>query len=165
MIIKKLFSVVLMKFPNFFNEEIFVLFNIFLEKIENYLDENLINEIILAFNHRYTYKGSNLIKSKIKFFEAIYKNINYSTMLKNNIMISNNNFLDNFIKFSGEIVLFKENYNEFIDKFDFYIKFIEFIKNKEENDISNETIKLILINEISIKVFLELGRCLEDNVF
>ena len=165
MIIKKLFSVILTKFPNFFNEEIFVLFNLFIDKIDKYLDEELINGIILALNHKYTYKGSNLIKSKLKFFEVIYGNNNYCNILIKIVTFSLNRFLDNFIKFNGIISSFKDNFIEFIDKFEFFIKFIDFIKNKEDIVFSNnDSIKILLINNISIKIFIELGRCLEENV-
>ena len=107
-----------------------------------------------------------MIKSKIKFFEVFYNNNNYCSLLIDNITISFNNFLDNFIKFNGLISSFKDHFIEFIDKFDFYIKFIEFIKNKDDLVfLSNDSVKILFINKISNKIFLELGRCLDENVY
>jgi len=142
-----------------------VLFNLFLEKVENYLDEEIINGIILAFNHKYTYKGSNLMKSKNKLFEVIYNNEVYCDLLISNISFSANNFIDNFINFNGHINSFKESFVEFIDKLDFLVKFVEFVKNKDENILLNSsTMKILLVNTLSVKIFLELGRSLEENV-
>jgi len=142
-----------------------VLFNLFLEKVENYLDEEIINGIILAFNHKYTYKGSNLMKSKNKLFEVIYNNEVYCDLLISNISFSANNFIDNFINFNGHINSFKESFVEFIDKLDFLVKFVEFVKNKDENILLNSSsMKILLVNTLSVKIFLELGRSLEENV-
>jgi hypothetical protein len=142
-----------------------VLFNLFLEKVKSYLDEEIINGIILAFNHKYTYKGSNLMKSKNKLFEVIDNYEVYCDLLISNISFSTNNFIDNFINFNGQIQSFKECFVEFIDKLDFFIKFVEFVKNKEENILLNSSsTKILLVNTLSVKIFLELGRSLEENV-
>lgn len=96
----------------------------------------------------------------------IFNNDIYCDLLISNISYSTNNFIDNFINFNGNIKSFKENFIEFIDKFEFLIKFVEFVKNKDENILLNSApIKILLVNMLSVKIFLELGRSLEENVF
>ncbi len=105
------------------------------------------------------------MKSKNKLFEVIDNYEVYCDLLISNISFSTNNFIDNFINFNGQIQSFKECFVEFIDKLDFFIKFVEFVKNKEENILLNSSsTKILLVNTLSVKIFLELGRSLEENV-
>lgn len=87
-------------------------------------------------------------------------------MLLNNAQTWINCFLDTFIKHNGQIQAFKENYVDFVDKLDFYVKFIDFLKTKEDMVFGHsESNLIILMNSVNSKIFLELGRCLEENVF
>jgi hypothetical protein len=185
--LKKIFISFLKNFSNFYNEDIYELFNLFLDKLANNLDENLIAEILNAIINKYNYKGSNLKQTCNKFFDIILNNPEYFNTLKLNIADSIKNYNEIKNKHdTGFAKQIKHIQNELNEKFDFYKKFFEYLKElksnndifKQQNDIIEKSLDFDLvalaslgdenitlrINDIILVIFELLSKILDENV-
>ncbi len=154
-VLKEIFEVILHNFSNFYDEEIFIVYNQLLDKLSNNLDHDLITKIIKSIVFKYNYKGNNFKISTKKLFELfVNNNNNYFNIFKSEITNSTKSiFLNSLV---NESLQENKNYNinsnlnvisvnqqvyEYLEKLELYKKFVEYLKdgyksvNKNENDI------------------------------
>lgn len=147
--LKDIFILILDNFSNFYDEEIFIVYNQFLEKLGDDLDQELITQIVKSIVFKYNYKGNSFKSSTKKLFELFVKYINYFSFFKSEIIESTkslfftslindsiqvNNFFNQNISHSNKSPKGNnEQVYEYFEKLEFYKKFVEFIKENHKN--------------------------------
>ena len=156
---KKIFSIFLLNFDNYYTEESFSLFSLSLEKIVNFIDENLFEQITLAILSKSNYKGKIFNQCYNKYYEIIL----YSDNLKNFEFLMKkfeNSILDykkEMIKNKGNKLIFKNKYIKFIDRIELIRKFYENIKNNINEKNENEMWKFIIFQQEDImKIIIDI---------
>ena len=135
-VLKEIFEVILHNFSNFYDEEIFLVYNQLLDKLSNYLDNDLIMKIVKSIVFKYNYKGDNFKNSTKKLYEIFVSNMNYFSLFKMDIVNSTKSiFLNSLVSESiqvNRVFCNDQNVNkqiyEYFEKLEFYKKFIEFVK-------------------------------------
>jgi hypothetical protein len=144
-ILKEIFEIILKNFSNFYDEDIFIVYNILLDKLSNNLNEDLISKIVNSIVFKYNYKGNNFKNSSKMLFEILLNNLDYFKILKNDLIKSSINIfsfsnINNSNDRLNKEIFYKLNVNsnnnnhcyqmlyEYFEKLEFYKKFLEFIK-------------------------------------
>lgn len=143
-ILKEIFEVVLNNFANFYDEDIFIVYNQLLEKLSADLDQDLIMKIIKSIIFKYNYKGQNFKISTRKLFELFVNKIEYFSIFKSEIANSTKNiFLNSLVteslqvnKASGSSLSValgalsnNQQVYEYLEKLELYKKFVEYLKD------------------------------------
>jgi uncharacterized protein YozE (UPF0346 family) len=114
---KKIFSIFLVNFDNYYTEESFSLFSLSLEKISNFIDEKLFSEITLAILNKSNYKGKIFNQCYQKYNEIIIyseNNKNFEFMMKQ-FGDAIKDYKNEMLKNKGNKIMFKNKYIKFID--------------------------------------------------
>ena len=146
---KKIFSIFLVNFDNYYTEESFSLFSLSLEKISNFIDEKLFSKITLAILNKSNYKGKIFNQCYQKYNEIIIyseNNKNFEFMMKQfgNAIKEYKNEME---KNKGNKIMFKNKYIKFIDWIELMRKFYEYIKNSINDKNENEMWKYFLFEQ------------------
>ena len=149
---KKIFSIFLVNFDNYYTEESFSLFSLSLEKISNFIDEKLFSEITLAILNKSNYKGKIFNQCYQKYNEIIIyseNNKNFEFMMKQ-FGDAIKDYKNEMLKNKGNKIMFKNKYIKFIDWIELMRKFYEYIKNTINDKNENEMWKYILFEQKEI---------------
>jgi hypothetical protein len=159
-IVKDIFISLLRNFSNYYNDDIYELFNLVLEKLGSNVDEEIINEIIKAVINKCNYKGSNFKNSSFKFFELLTNNLDYFTIMKGNIENSISRYISTYPNHTT-VMKYKDIYIELSERLDFYKKFFEYIRDSklDENTTIIECVKISLTFN-----YLALAKANDENI-
>ena len=162
---KKIFSIFLLNFDNYYTEESFSLFSLSLEKISNFIDEKLFEQITLAILSKSNYKGKIFNQCYNKYFEIILfseNNKNFEFLMKkfeNSIL----DYKNEMVKNEGNKLLFKNKYVKFIDRIELIRKFYENIKININEKNENEMMKFIIFEQKEImKIIIDILSLSDD---
>ena len=156
---KKIFSIFLLNFDNYYTEESFSLFSLSLEKISNFIDENLFEQITLAILNKSNYKGKIFNQCYNKYFEIIlysenFKNFEFLMKRFENSILE---YKKEMVKTEGNKILFKNKYIKFIDRIELIRKFYEYIKNNINEKNQNEMQRFIIFEQKQImKIIIDI---------
>ena len=162
---KKIFSIFLLNFDNYYTEESFILFSLSLEKISKFIDENLFEEITLAILSKSNYKGKIFNQCYNKYNEIILftensKNFDFLMKKFSNSLLEYKNEMD---KNKGNKILFKNKYIKFIDRIELIRKFYEYIKNNINEKNENEMWKYNIFEQKEImKQIIDIASISDD---
>ena len=154
---KKIFSIFLINFENYYTEEAFSLFSLSLEKISNFIDEKLFEQITLAILSKSNYKGKIFNQCYNKYFEVILfsencKNFDFLMKKFENSILD---YKKEVIKSEGNKIMFKYKYIKFIDRIELIRKFYEYIKNNINEKNENEMLKFIIFEQKEIMIIIK----------
>jgi hypothetical protein len=165
-VIQNIFISILNNFSNYYNEDIYELFNLLLDKIANSMDENMINMVIRAIINKYNYKGANFKQCSNKFFELLLSNEIYFKYMKDGLIQAIEIFSNN-IEQHKDINKFKEQYLEFIEKLEFYKKYFEFLKDNSDTKILERDSKCIIYEHLKDSFdydIMQIAKTMDENV-
>ena len=149
---KKIFSIFLLNFDNYYTEESFSLFSLYLEKISNFIDETLFEQITIAILNKSNYKGKIFNQCYNKYIEIILfsnnsNNFNYLMKYFGNSIID---YKNEMIKNKGDKILFKNKYIKFIERIELIRKLYEYIKNNINESNENKMWEYFIFNQKEI---------------
>jgi len=180
--LKDIFEVILLNFSNFYDEEIFMIYNQLLDKLSNDLDQDLISKIIKSIVFKYNYKGNNFKASTKKLFGLFVNNNIYFNIFKNEIINSTKTiFLNSIITESLQInknsssninanfycISNNQQIYEYLEKLELYKKFVEFLKDslkgfeKKQHEIFEN---LFFFSSWTQCLYNTLNQCLNETV-
>ena len=146
---KKIFSIFLLNFDNYYTEESFSLFSLSLEKISNFIDENLFEQITIAILNKSNYKGKIFNQCYNKYNEIILfsDNLNNFNYLMKNFGNSIIDYKNEMIKNKGDKILFKNKYIKFEERIELIRKLYEYIKNNINEKNETKMWEYIIFNQ------------------
>ena len=173
-VLQNIFTLVLQNFSIYYSDDMVELFNSLIYILRDNMNEKMISDIIIAIINKYNYKGQNFTLCCSKFFQVIIKSETSFQFMKNVLLKGIDKYNENLVKNAGDIFKFKESHLEFLEKFEIYMKYLEFLKsesylemclkNSNYEDFNLRHDNLLFSDVESFNCFLKLSKTSNETV-